>query len=112
MITVPTIDKPLSGTYVAIYDKYINQAIRLHTKMKVCITGIGCEIVDPYKWKETGKRIEKEFLIPGVPMILYGNTVHPQKEIPKPPEEVKTMEALSGMPEKYRKIWKEKLGLI
>ena len=82
--------------------------------MKVCITGVGCEVVDPKVWKETGKRIEKVYLIPDHPMILYGNTVHVQeiKETPKPIEEVKTMESLSGMPEKYRVIWKQKLGLI
>lgn len=113
MIVVPTIDKPLSGTFVAVRDTYINMAIKRHTKMKVCIKDVGCEVVDPVKWKETGKRIEMVFLFPDNPMILYENTVHPSKEIetPKPVEEVNIYEVIVGMPEHYRKIWKEKLGI-
>ena len=113
MILVPTIDKPLSGTFVAVRDTYINLTIKRHTKMKVCIKDVGCEVVDPVKWKETGKRIEKVFLFKNMTMIFFGNTVHVQdiKETPKPIEEVKTYEAIMGMPEHYRKIWKEKLGI-
>jgi hypothetical protein len=111
MILVPEITKPLSENYVAVYDRYINTAIKRHTKMKVCIKGVGCEVVDPKEWKKTGKRIEKVYLFEDMPMILWANFVRPSKPIVKPPEPVKPMEALSEMPNKYREIWKSKLGI-
>jgi len=111
MIIVPEITKPLSGNYVAVWEKYINAAIKRHTKMKVSIKGVGSEVVDPIKWKETGKRIEKVFLFEDMPMILWANYLKPTKPTPKEPEPVKPMEVLSGMPSKYKAIWRAKLGI-
>jgi hypothetical protein len=110
MITVPEITKPLSGNYVAVWDKYINAAIKRHTRMKVSIKNVGCEVVDPIKWKQTGKRIEKVFLFEDMPMILWANYLKPSQPV-KELEKVKPMEALGGMPEKYKLQWRAKLGI-
>lgn len=83
-----TISKPLYGNYCFIRDKYINDAIRYHTKLLITVPK-GSALVDPLWWKTTGKRMEKIFKMPDNPMILYGNTVpleQPKGVIVKPEE--------------------------
>jgi len=71
MINV-TIKKPLFGSKVYIRDKYLNQAHR--QKTQVCVSCKGEKyIVDPKEWIHTGDKMEKVFLIPEKPMVLWGN---------------------------------------
>ena len=68
------IENPLHGTYCAIRDTIIYQAIKEKKKLKITIPqGVG--MVDPSWWKNSGKVISKEFLIKGSPMILFANYV-------------------------------------
>ena len=68
------IRKPLystsAGDYVCIRDKYINEAIRNRQFLKI-ITPNTEAIYPPKHWRKIGKKIEKEFLIKGVPMTLF-----------------------------------------
>lgn len=72
------IKKPLYGTYVQVRDKYLLQAIREHTdiiiKTEVDGKQYSCT-VSPLLWIRDGKKYLKEFLIPGKPMTLYGNSI-------------------------------------
>jgi hypothetical protein len=68
------INKPLYGNFVYIRELYISQAIRKNKKLKIVIpNGIG--IHDPKEWRDTGKKMEKIFRIPSMPMVLWGNEV-------------------------------------
>lgn len=81
------IHKPIYGTCVAIRGAILDKAIQLNKRIVVqCPHGEA--IIDPKSWKKTAKRIEKEFKIPGVPMVLY------QAELPYK-EELKPIEAFS-----------------
>lgn len=66
------IEKPLYGTMVYIRDKYLKQAIKENGPLTIICAGKKY-MVGPYKWLEDAKKMEKEFLIPGKPMVLYGN---------------------------------------
>jgi len=73
------IEKPLHNTFVYIYDRIIKKAIRHNQLLRIKIPqGIGT--ADPKEWIRTGKRIEKVFLRPDEPMILFGNYVIIEKE--------------------------------
>lgn len=68
------IRKPLYGNFVYIRDKYIRQAINEGKQLMIQVpTGTG--IHDPREWIRTGKKMLKEFKIPGRPMTLWGNHV-------------------------------------
>lgn len=69
------IKKPLYGTFVYIRETFVNKAIREGKMMRVTIPQ-GSAVVDPNDWKETGKRMEKVFLRPDQPMILYGKSLY------------------------------------
>ena len=78
------IRKPLYDNFVYIYDSVLNRAIRNHRLLRIKIPeGIG--IHNPVNWIKTGKKMEKIFLRPDEPMILYGNYVKIEK--PKTEEE-------------------------
>lgn len=86
------INKPIYATYIAIRDKYLDQAIRLKTHIRVEIPQ-GVYLVDPKKWIKTGRKQEKVFLIPGKPMVLYENHC---ERFPKEKQELE-VSALSAM---------------
>lgn len=68
------IQKPLYDNFVRIRENHIKEAIKKKALLKIVIPqGVGYH--DPKEWKKTGKRVEQEFLIPGHPMILWGNYV-------------------------------------
>lgn len=69
-----TINKPLYGNYVYIRDIYLKKAKQLGVKLKINIPK-GSAIVDPSEWMKNGKKMEKYFKNPKVPMILYGGNV-------------------------------------
>lgn len=72
------IERPVYGTFVYVRDKYLKQAIREHTDMiiKTEVDGIKYQCkVSPLIWIRDGKKLLKEFLIPGSPMTLYGNDI-------------------------------------
>jgi hypothetical protein len=99
MINVPKINKPIYGTYIAIRDKYLNQAIKLKTDLRVTIPQ-GTYIVNPKKWIKTGRKQEKVFLIPDQPMILWENHCQrfPKEQTPIE-DSVNPIEALKGLAE-------------
>ncbi len=71
--------KPLGGTYVAIRDTYIKQAIREGKWLRITIPqGVGEH--NPREWVKTGKRVEQVFKIPDHPMVLYRNLVEVGKK--------------------------------
>lgn len=69
-----TIQKPLYGTFVYVRDKYLKQAIREHTDITIHSGEYSCT-VSPIRWIMDGKKLEKVFLIPDKPMVLYGNDI-------------------------------------
>lgn len=68
------IRKPVYGNFCYIRDKYIKQA-KVQRKWLRITTPNGIGYCSPDWWQGTGKRLAKEFKIPGSPMILYGNHV-------------------------------------
>lgn len=66
--------KPVYGNFVYIRESILKKAIQKGEGLEVTIPA-GSAVIDPKKWIETGKRLEKVFKIPGVPMILIGNHV-------------------------------------
>lgn len=70
------IKKPMYNDFVTVRDIYLMQAKREMRKLKISSPGVGECIVTPEQWIEKGKRIEKEFLIKGKPMILWGNYIN------------------------------------
>lgn len=68
------IHKPLYGSFVYIREKYVDLAIKKGKLLKITIPE-GTFERDPKEWKETGQRIEKVFLKPDEPMVLWGNHV-------------------------------------
>ena len=73
------IKKPLYNNFVYIYDRIIRVAIRNKRLLRIKMPqGVG--IADPREWIKTGKKMEKVFLRPDEPMILFGNYVIIEKE--------------------------------
>ena len=68
------IKKPLYQNFAYIRDKYLYEAIERGVNVEIRIPQ-GTAVVDPKKWIKTGKRMEKVFLLPDNPMILWGNRV-------------------------------------
>lgn len=66
------IKKPLYGSMVYIRDKYLKQAMKENGPINIICDGKKY-MISPYEWTSDAKKMEKEFLIPGKPMILYGN---------------------------------------
>ena len=68
-VVVP-LKTPIYGNNFAIRDKWINLAIK--TKKALLIrTPLGQEIISPKQFKKEATKFKKEFLIPGVPMVMY-----------------------------------------
>jgi len=75
-----TIRKPIYGNRVCINSTFVDRAIRDHRYMEITIPN-GTGIVDPREWKARNDTIEKVFLRPDEPMLLYcGNVPVPEKE--------------------------------
>ena len=72
---------------VYIRDTFINKAIRFKRKLEIRVPG-GYAIVDPKEWMKKGDRMEKVFLRPDEPMILFGGVI----EVTKKTEEEKEKE--------------------
>ncbi len=68
------IKKPLYGTFVYIRSEVVEKAIKAKVMLSITIPQ-GTAVVDPVKWKEGSKRMQKVFKIPTRPMVLYGNSV-------------------------------------
>ena len=96
------IKKPIYGSYVGIRDKYIFRAKREKKKLFIRIPQGTCTI-SPEKFLKGAQRIEKVFLIPDKPMVLYANTIHVDK--PTPIEDVSIP---LDVKERLREIWIEK----
>jgi hypothetical protein len=75
------IHRPIYGSYVGIREKYIWQAKREGKKLFIRIPQ-GTAIVSPEKFLRGATRIEKVFLQPDNPMVLYCNTVYVDKPTP------------------------------
>jgi hypothetical protein len=79
---VPKIEKPLYSTpdydYVCIYAKHIDNAVK--NRQFIHIRSKNTEgTFEPKWWRKTGQKIEKEYRIKGVPMVLYCNAVRINK---------------------------------
>jgi len=68
------IDKPLYGTFVYIRDKYLNQAKSSGWPLRIT-TPHGVGVMSYESFMRGAKKMEKVFLIPEKPMILYGNFI-------------------------------------
>lgn len=77
-----TINKPIYANYCGIREKYIWQAKR-QKKMLRITTPNGVGTISPTKFMKGAERIEKVFLIPDKPMVLYANHVPIDKEEPE-----------------------------
>lgn len=76
------IRKPLYGNFCYIREKHVLAAIRRGAMLRVT-TPNGIGVHDPSVWRRTGKKMLKEFKIPGRPMVLWGNEVKITKPLPK-----------------------------
>lgn len=95
------IRKPLYGNYVYLRGSMVEKAIRLGLQLEIKIPN-GKAVMDPKKWKETGKMMKKVFKYKETPMILYGNWVN----IPAP-----AIKAIEEKPKKKKEKNKQ-LGLL
>lgn len=69
------IQKPVYGTFCYVRDKYLKQAKRENKHLKISCPNASC-IVSATEWLSDAKRMEKVFLQPDNPMILYGNDIN------------------------------------
>jgi len=76
------IRQPIYGNYVGIRDKFIFQAKRSGRELKI-ITPLGTTTISPTKYMKGADRIEKVFLDPSRPMVLYCKSLVPDKEQPE-----------------------------
>ena len=98
------IKKPIYANYCGIRDKYIFQAKKYHKDLRIT-TPLGVTTISPTKFMQGADRIEKEFLIPGVPMVLYARNLVPDKEEPKIVEDFTIPNAVR---ERLKEMWIEK----
>ena len=82
-IETPTLMKPIYGSRYFVWDYYILKALKQKRMLRVN-TSEGSMICDPKELLK-GERMEKVFLKPEEPMILYGFTY--KQYIPKSQEE-------------------------
>lgn len=68
------IQRPIYGTFCYVRDKYLKQAKREGKFLKISCPNASC-IVSVTEWLSDAKRIEKVFLQPDNPMVLYGNDI-------------------------------------
>lgn len=68
------IQKPLYGSFVYVRDKYIKEAQNKGLPLRISCPGSIC-LVSPEEWLKDAKRIEKVYLQPNNPMILFGNDI-------------------------------------
>jgi hypothetical protein len=101
------IREPLFGNFVYIRDKYIREAFETGSFLKIT-TPHGTGYHSPKEWMKDAKKMEKEFKIPGKPMILYGN--HARYDGVEPREDVLgvTKEGLAQKLEAMRRALKIK----
>ena len=79
------IKKPIYGNYVGVRETYIWKAKREHKLLRIT-TPKGTTTISPNKYLEGADRIEKVFLIPDKPMVLYFKNLVPDKpKEEKPP---------------------------
>ena len=97
------IKKPIYGTYVGIRDKYIWQAKRERKLLRITIPQ-GTEIISPAKFLKGATRIEKVFLIPDKPMVLYCNHIHRDRE------PIENVMIPFDVKERLREVWIEKFA--
>jgi hypothetical protein len=64
------IRKPIYGNYCGIRDKYIFQSKKYHKDLRIT-TPLGVTTISPTKFMQGADRIEKVFLIPDRPMVLW-----------------------------------------
>jgi hypothetical protein len=96
------IKKPIYGNYVGIRDKYIWKAKREGKKLHIRIPQGSCTM-SPDKFLKGAKRIEKVFLIPDKPMVLYANNIQLDNHTP-----LEDVSVPMDVKERLREIWIEK----
>jgi len=72
------IKKPIYGNYVGVRELYIWKAKREHKMLRIT-TPNGTTTISPTRYLEGATRIEKVFLIPDRPMVLYCKLLTPDK---------------------------------
>lgn len=69
------IQKPVYGSFCYVRDKYLKQAKREGKLLKISCPDAQC-VVSAQKWLSDAKRMERVFLQPNNPMVLYGNSIN------------------------------------
>lgn len=109
-IHIKILEDPIAGVFY-IRDKYLKRA-KL-TGKKLVIEYNEKKYICTYKeWMKGAKRMEKIFLIPNQPMILWGQYIAKFKKKKEPEIVSNVMQSITSMPEKYRLQIKAQLGLI
>ncbi len=110
-------EKPIYGSFFTIRDKWLKIAKERGLNI-VAQTEFGVATYKYKNWMKGAEKIEKEYNIPGVPMIMYGRSVLPdiKKRIERKKQEPQivdnVMNVITNMPDKYRVQIRHKLGLI
>lgn len=68
------ISKPLYNNFAYINESYIKKAEKLNQKLHIK-TPKGEITCTPQEWLKGAKRMEKVFLRPNEPMVLFGNNI-------------------------------------
>lgn len=70
-----TINKPLHGNYVGVWDKRLKEAIKKKQMIKITMNGIGTGFIEPKQFMMTGQRTKRAYYKPNEPMVFYQNYV-------------------------------------
>lgn len=104
-------EPPIAGVFY-IRDKWLDKAKRFNKK--IVLEYEGQIYITSYKeWMKGAKKMEKVFLIPDRPMLLWGQYIEKFKKKPEPEIIGNVMgSAIGGMKEEQIAFIKAKLGLI
>lgn len=101
-------EKPHADGRFYIRDKYLREA--RNTGRKIVVEHDGNKFMFTYReWMEEAKRMEKVYLIPDRPMVLFGNYLK-RFEMKKPEEQISVMGAFSRLSEAQRLQIRAALG--
>lgn len=107
-------EKPIYGSMFSIWDKWLKIA-KSHDMTIVAVTPYGKATYKVKDWIEGAEKIEKEYNIPGVPMVMYARHVLPdiKERVERKKVEARVDGVMDGlftsMPEKYREAILKKL---
>ena len=76
-------DKDRGRWFVNIRESTLRRAIAMGRDMQISTMGV-TNTVNPSEWIANGSRREKEFMLKGKPMVMWGNYIYAKERQPVP----------------------------